>query len=75
MKEIKYPDFRFHIDYRVDTLDKMKALLPYLETYTSQSCAEETFAEIYNWTFSYLKEGGMRKVVDLDVRSPILPQT
>ena len=67
MKELKYsrplPDF----DLRVDTLDKMKAALPSLEKYTSQSCAEETFAEIYHWTFTYLKEGGMRKVVDLEV--------
>src|SRR5438046_10538355 len=51
----------------VDTLTKMKAVLPSLEKYTSQSCAEETFAEIYHWTFTYLKETEMRKVVDLDV--------
>jgi hypothetical protein len=67
MKELKYsrplPDF----DRRVDTLDKMKAAIPSLEKYTSQSCAEETFAEIYHWTFTYLKEGGIRKVVDLEV--------
>lgn len=53
-------------DHRVDTLDKMKAAIPSLEKYTSQSCAEETFAEIYHWTFLYLREG-IRKVVDLEV--------
>ena len=52
---------------RVDTLDKLKATLPKLEKYTSQSCAEETFVEIYHWTFTYMKENEMRKVVDLDV--------
>lgn len=48
----------------------MKDTLPILEKYTSQSCAEETFAEIYHWTFTYLKENEMRKIVDLDV-SPL----
>ena len=56
-------------DRRVDTLTKMKDALPSLEKYTSQSCAEETFAEIYHWTFTYLKENEMRKVIDLDVTS------
>jgi hypothetical protein len=51
----------------VDTLVKMKAQLPSLEKYTSPSCAEETFSAIYHWTFTYLREGGMRKVVDLEV--------
>lgn len=55
---------------RVDTLSKMKDTLPSLEKYTSQSCAEETFAEIYHWAFVYLKENEMRKVVDLDVPHP-----
>jgi hypothetical protein len=45
----------------------MKAQLPSLEAYTSSSCAEETFSAIYHWTFTYLREGGMRKVVDLEV--------
>jgi hypothetical protein len=45
----------------------MKAKIPSLQKYTSQSCAEETFAEIYHWTFLYLREGGMRKVVDIEV--------
>ena len=48
----------------------MKDALPSLEKYASQSCAEETFAEIYHWTFTYLKENEMRKVIDLDVTSP-----
>jgi len=73
MKELQFPHFHLHINYRVDTLDKMKAELPDLEKYTSNSCAEERFLEIYHWTFSYLKEGGIRKVVDLDVHSPQTP--
>jgi len=48
----------------------MKETLLSLEKYTSQSCAEETFTEIYHWTFTYLKENEMRKVIDLDVPSP-----
>src|SRR5208282_4371632 len=54
---------------RVDTLSKMKEKLPSLEKYTSESCAEETFAEIYHWAFTYLKENEMQKVVDLEVRT------
>jgi hypothetical protein len=52
---------------RVDTLSKMKDILLSLEKYASESCAEETFAEIYHWAFTYLKENEMQKVVDLDV--------
>lgn len=48
----------------------MKDVLPSLEKYASQSCPEETFAEIYHWTFTYLKENEMRKVIDLDVAPP-----
>jgi DCN1-like protein 1/2 len=55
---------------RVDTVDKMKAALPSLEKYASSSCAEETFLEIYHWTFTYLKENEMRKVVDVEVHLP-----
>jgi len=54
-------------DHRVDSLDKMKAKIPSLQKYISQSCAEETFAEIYHWTFLYLREGGIRKVIDIEV--------
>lgn len=71
MKELKSSHKLRSSDSRADTLDKMKAIIPSLEKYASQSCAEETFTEIYHWTFSYLKEGGMRKVVDLEVPLPL----
>jgi hypothetical protein len=46
----------------------MKEILSSLQKYTTQDVAEETFAEIYHWTFLYLRENGMRKVIDIDVR-------
>src|SRR5579859_1762428 len=52
---------------RVDTLAKMKATLPSFEKYTSQSSSDETFSDFYYWIFTYHREGGMRKVVDIDV--------
>jgi len=55
------------ITCRVDTLNKMKTELPSLEKYADSSCAEETFFEIYHWTFTYLKENEMCKVVDVEV--------
>jgi len=55
------------ISGRVDTLNKMKAALPSLEKYATPSCADETFLEIYHWTFTYLKENEMCKVVDVQV--------
>ena len=58
---------RTEVNTSVDTFTKMKDTLPSLEKYTSQSCPEETFAEIYHWAFKYLKENEMRKVVDIDV--------
>jgi hypothetical protein len=45
----------------------MRAVIPTLDKYTSPDLAEETFAEIYHWTFTYLKGESMKKVVDLEV--------
>jgi hypothetical protein len=65
MKTLKYHHDSVHANERVDTLDKMKLILPSLAAY--KSCAEETFSELYHWTFLYLREGGLRKVIDLEV--------
>ena len=56
-------------DCGVDTLEKLKALLPSLEKYAAPDLAEETFSEIYHWTFTYMKGESLKKVVDLDVPS------
>lgn len=45
----------------------MKDFLPSLKKYIAPDLAEETFSDIYHWTFTYLRENGMRKVIELDV--------
>jgi hypothetical protein len=66
MKELKYTPC-FGVNVRIDTAAKMKDFIPSLQKYTSPDLAEETFSEIYHWTFTYLRENGMQKVVELDV--------